>query len=469
MKDIFNQLYGTEGCFVIKVAQPHNKKTPKAIQEFGTHYEKTNSKTYDAAIKEFKDMSATSYEYSRLAIYLAMEHIQDSLFDLKIGFKSLVSFNSTSDVFVSLFKTMDDYFAQLKTIKKVNKKIISVEVEAVTSYIEGVLFLKEVAKKDATLVPLIAQYEKNQQNHIDQLMNRQQTFKAKKPEYVIIDVSQMLTIAKAEMELSMTFNYSSLDYHNIETIMIDVGSKKEYWAAIQNEEKWASLYTNNTRQSLTKSSLDMLRVQIPLILEQFKTLHHLSFTNMFKALLVTSNYYGNRIGALNEKAPKNETEFNEHEELRAQEIKYLEATHWNSNMPLETQKPEITIENLKFANQILTTSMTVNTLINNVCGFIDSQQPLLILERFDAEYDIVKLSNSDMAILLTKNSGNIHGDLINLTELANSTVKLCMDSKRKGTSFSGMTHFLKEIKEPFVQEYFFGKQSTTLGFIDNRS
>lgn len=469
MKDIFNQLYGNEGCVVIKVAQPRNKNTPKAIQELGTHYEKTNSKTYNEAIKEFKDMSATSYEYSRLAIYSTMEHIHESFFDLKLGFQSLVLFNSASDVFVSLFKTMDDYFEDIKNIKKVNKKLITGELEAVTSYMEGVLFLKECAKKDAKLMPLIEQYEKKQQNHITKLMQHQKKFKESQPEYVIRDIDQMLPKAQAEMELSMSFDYSSLDYHNIETIMIDVGGKREYWAAMQDESKWASLYADNARQSLSKSSLEMLRVQLPLILEQFKTLHHLSFTNMFKALLVTSTYYANKVGSFNEKAPKNEAEFNEHEELRDQEIKYLKESKSNSNLPLETQRPEITIKNLEFANKILTASMTVNTLINNVCGFTDSQQSVLSLESLDAEYDIVKLSNSDMAIVLTKNSGNIHGDLINLTELEHSTVKLCIETKRKGTSFSGMNHFLKEIKEPFVQEYFFGKQATTLGFVDNRS
>lgn len=469
MKDIFNQLYGTEGCVVIKVAQPLNKKTPKAIQDIGTHYEKSNSKTYDDAIKEFKTMSATSYEYSRLAIYSAMEHIKESLFDLKFGFKTLVVFNSASDIFVNLFKTMDDYFDQLKTIKKINKKLIAGEVEAVTSYIEGVMFLKEVSKKDATLIPLIAQYEKNQQAHINKLMQHQQTFKSTKPEYAIVDIDQMVKTAQAEMELSMTFNYSSLDYHNIENIMIEVGDKREYWFAMQDEKKWTALYADNARQSLTQSSLDMLRVQLPLIFEQFKTLHHLSFTNMFKALLVTSSYYGNKVGALNEKAPKNDTEFDEHEVLRDQEIRHLKTNNIHANPPELTQKPEMTLKNLKFASEILTTSLTVNTLINDVCGFTDSQQTLLSLENLDAEYDIVKLSNSDMAILLTREAGNIHGDLINLVDLESNTVKSCIDKERKGTSFSGMSHFLKEIKEPFVQEYFFGKQTTTLGFIDNRN
>ena len=69
MKDIFNQLYGNEGCVVIKVAQPVNKNTPKAVQDLGfVHYEKDKNKTYDAAIKEFKEMSDIDYEYSRLGI-----------------------------------------------------------------------------------------------------------------------------------------------------------------------------------------------------------------------------------------------------------------------------------------------------------------------------------------------------------------------------------------------------------------
>lgn len=472
MKDILNQLYGNNGCVVIKMAQPINKNTPKAIQDLGfVYYEKDKNKTYDAAIKEFKEMSNESYEYSRLGIYCAVDHMLESLFDLKIGFNQLVIFKSASDVFVSLFANMQEYFEELKTTKtkKINKKLLTAEIEAITSFVEGVMFLKKVAEKDATLIPLIATYENYQQELLTLLDTHQQQFKAKKPEYKMVEVADIIKTAQVEMELSMTFNYSSINYETLKNIMFEVGEKREYWHAMQDEEKWNELYEDKKRQSLSNETLDKLRSQLPLIFEQYKTLHHLSFTNMFKALLVTSHYYASRMGSNNEREPKNQDEYNQREILRNDEIERDKKEFLHKPVSREIQKPEITLKNLEFASEILTASMTVSTLLDEVCGFIDSNQDCLVLERFNDQYDIVKLTNSDLAILLTKDQTNIHGDLVNVIDLENSNMQSCIKKKAKGSSFSGMTNFLREIKEPFVQEFYFGKRENILNFVDKRS
>lgn len=472
MKDILNQLYGNNGCTVIKMAQPINKKTPKAIQDLGfVYYEKDKSKTYEAAIKEFKEMSNESYEYSRLGIYCAVDHMLESLFDLKIGFNQLVIFKSASDVFVSLFANMQEYFEDLKTTKtkKITKKLLTAEIEAITSFVEGVMFLKKVAEKDVSLIPLIATYEKYQEELLTLLDAHQHAFKSTKPEYKMVEVSDIIKTAQSEMELSMTFNYSSINYETLQSVLLDVGGKTEYWYAMQTEEKWNELYEDKKRQSLTKDSLEQLRYKLPLIFEQYQTLHHLSFTNMVKALLVTSSYYGSRMASQNEKKAKNEHEFKELQRIRDEEIERNKKDFLHNPVSREVQRPEITIENLEFATEMLAASMTVSSLLDEVCGFTDGTQDCLVLERFNDQYDIVKLTNSDLAIMLTKDQTNIHGDLVNVIDLENSNMQSCIKKKAKGSSFSGMTNFLREIKEPFVQEYFFGKRETVLNFVDKRS
>lgn len=472
MKDILNQLYGNNGCTVIKMAQPINKKTPKAIQDLGfVYYEKDKSKTYEAAIKEFKEMSNESYEYSRLGIYCAVDHMLESLFDLKIGFNQLVIFKSASDVFVSLFANMQEYFEELKTTKtkKINKKLLTAEIEAITSFVEGVMFLKKVAEKDESLMSLIPTYENYQQELFTLLDSHQQAFKSKKPEYKMVEVVDIIKTAQSEMELSMTFNYSSINYETLQSVLLDVGEKTEYWYAMQTEEKWNELYEDKKRQSLTKDSLEQLRYQLPLIFEQYQTLHHLSFTNMVKALLVTSSYYGSRMASQNEKQAKNEHEFKELQRIRDEEIERNKKDFLHNQVSREVQRPEITIENLEFATEILAASMTVSSLLDEVCGFTDGTQDCLVLERFNDQYDIVKLTNSDLAIMLTKDQTNIHGDLVNVIDLENSNMQSCIKKKAKGSSFSGMTHFLREIKEPFVQEFYFGKRENVLNFVDKRS
>lgn len=472
MKDILNQLYGNNGCTVIKMAQPINKKTPKAIQDLGfVYYEKDKIKTYEAAIKEFKEMSNESYEYSRLGIYCAVDHMLESLFDLKINFNQRVIFKSASDVFVSLFANMQEYFEELKTTKtkKINKKLLTAEIEAITSFVEGVMFLKKVAEKDATLIPLISTYETYQKELLTMLDLHQQTLKTTKPEYTIIEVADIFKTAQAEMELSMTFNYSSINYETLQSVLLDVGGKTEYWYAMQNEEKWNELYDDKKRQSLSNASLEQLRYQLPLIFEQYQTLHHLSFTNMVKALLVTSSYYGSRMASQNEKQAKNEHEFKELQRIRDEEIERDKKEFLHKPVSREVQRPEITLENLEFATEILTASMTVSSLLDEVCGFIDSNQDCLVLEQFNEQYDIVKLTNSDLAIMLTKDQTNIHGDLVDIVDLGNSNMQSCIKKKSKGSSFSGMTHFLREIKEPFVQEFYFGKRENILNFVDKRS
>jgi len=473
MKDILNQLYGNNGCVVIKMAQPINKNTPKAIQDLGfVYYEKDKSKTYAAAIKEFKEMSNESYEYSRLGIYCAVDHMLESLFDLKIGFNQRVVFKSASDVFVSLFANMQEYFEELKTTKtkKINKKLLTAEIEAITSFIEGVMFLKKVAEKDVSLIPLIATYEKYQQELLTLLDAHQHAFKSTKPEYQMVEVADIIKTAQAEMELSMTFNYSSINYETLQSILLTVGEKSDYWMAMQNQQVWDELYADpNFRQALRKKELETLRAQLPLIFEQYQTLHHLSFTNMVKALLVTSSYYGSRVASQNEKQAKNEHEFKELQRIRGEEIEQDKKAFRHKSVSSEVQRPEITIENLEFATEILAASMTVSALLDEVCGFSDSNQDCLVLERFNEQYDIVKLTNSDLAIMLTKDQTNIHGDLVNVIDLENSNMQSCIKKKAKGSSFSGMTHFLREIKEPFVQEFYFGKRENVLNFVDKRS
>jgi len=472
MKDILNQLYGNNGCTVIKMAQPVNKKTPKAIQDLGfVYYEKDKGKTYEAAIKEFKEMSNESYEYSRLGIYCAVDHMLESLFDLKIGFNQLVIFKSSSDVFVSLFANMQEYFEELKTTKtkKINKKLLTAEIEAITSFVEGVMFLKKVAEKDGSLIPLIPTYENYQQDLFTLLDSHQQALKTTKPEYKIVEVADIIKTAQSEMELSMTFNYSNINYDTLKNIMFEVGEKREYWHAMQDEEKWNELYKDKKRQSLSNETLEKLRSQLPLIFEQYQTLHHLSFTNMVKALLVTSSYYGSRLASQNEKQAKNEHEFKELQRILDEEIERDKKKFLHKSVSRKVQPPEITLENLEFASEILTASMTVSSLLDEVCGFIDSNQDCLVLERFNEQYDIVKLTNSDLAIILTKDQTNIHGDLVNVIDLENSNMQSCIKKKAKGSSFSGMSNFLREIKEPFVQEYFFGKRENVLNFVDKRS
>ena len=473
MKDILNQLYGNNGCVVIKMAQPINKNTPKAIQDLGfVYYEKDKSKTYAAAIKEFKEMSNESYEYSRLGIYCAVDHMLESLFDLKIGFNQRVIFKSASDVFVSLFANMQEYFEELKTTKtkKINKKLLTAEIEAITSFIEGVMFLKKVAEKDVSLTPLISTYENYQQELLTLLDTHQHAFKSTKPEYKMVEVADIIKTAQAEMELSMTFNYSSINYETLQSILLTVGEKSDYWMAMQNQQVWDELYADpNFRQALRKKELETLRAQLPLIFEQYQTLHHLSFTNMVKALLVTSSYYGSRVASQNEKRAKNEHEFKELQRIRDEEIEQDKKAFRHKSVSSEVQRPEITIENLEFATEILAASMTVSALLDEVCGFSVSNQDCLVLERFNDQYDIVKLTNSDLAIMLTKDQTNIHGDLVNVIDLENSNMQSCIKKKAKGSSFSGMTHFLREIKEPFVQEFYFGKRENVLNFVDKRS
>lgn len=472
MKDIFNSLYGNNGCTVIKMAQPVNKNTPKSIQNLGfVYYEKDKTKTYNAAIKSFKEMSAIDYEYSRLGIYCAAEHMLESLGDLKMGFGQLVDFKTANDVFVSLFATMEEYFEDVSKIKpkKINKKLVKAEVEAATSFIEGVLFLKKVAKKDNSLIPLISKYERIQQAVLDQVHSHQKVIKEAKPEYVVIENETMFKDAQVELDISMKFKYDTITFENFNNIMLEVGGKREYWHAMQNQEKWDKLYEDNSRQALGKDTLKELRALLPVVFEQYKTLHHLSFTNMFKVLVVASTYYASRIGAFNEKLPKNEIEYNEHEIERLEEIERNKKEHIHNSPPEKTQKPEITIKNLEFASQILSASMTVGSLIDEVCGFTDGNQICLSLEDFNETYNIVKMSNSDLAILLTKGQDRIHGDLVDLNDLEISDITASIGKKSKGTSFVGMTHFLREIKEPFVQEYFFGKQEAVLSFVDKRS
>jgi hypothetical protein len=366
---------------------------------------------------------------------------------------------------------MQEYFEELKTTKtkKINKKLLTAEIEAITSFVEGVMFLKKVAEKDSTLIPLISTYENYQQALLTLLDTHQQAFKSNKPEYKMVEVADIIKTAQSEMELSMTFNYSSINYENLQSILLDVGGKTEYWYAMQSEEKWNELYEDKKRQSLSKDRLEQLRYQLPLIFEQYQTLHHLSFTNMVKALLVTSSYYGSRMASQNEKQPKNEYEFKEIQRIRDEEIERDKKEFLHKPVSREVQRPEITLENLEFATEILAASMTINSLLDEVCGFTDSNQDCLVLERFNDQYDIVKLTNSDLAIMLTKDQTNIHGDLVNVIDLENSNIQSCIKKKAKGSSFSGMTNFLREIKEPFVQEYFFGKRENVLNFVDKRS
>lgn len=469
---VFDSVFRNGGFASMKAAPPSNKKTPKAIQQLSIlHHGQTTDKEIDAIINEFKNMSPESYEYSRLGILFSIEHILDQLNELRYGFGSLVSFSSAIHIFTGIFNNMIDYFEEMKSIKSknFNKKMIEAEVEAIITFAEGIMFLKETAKKDTSLLKLIPKYENYQQELLNSLHTHQQALKILKPEYETVTDEYIFKTAKQEMELSMSFDYSSLRCNTLERIIICVGDKKDYWYALQNEDKWKELYSNEY-QSLRDDSLVELRSQLPLIFEQYKNLHYLSFTNIVKTLILSSIFYGDKMSARNESQPQNEQEYQHKESTREETIKHNEKEFFRPPYVHKTQTPEITHENLKFAGEILASAMTVDTLIDEVCGLSDNQE-LLILEKYSAEHDVVRKTNSDIALILFKDHAHINGFSISVTDLEKGNVKSYDElfGKAKSSSFYSMSHFLREIQEAFVQEHFFGKNDKVLKFVDKRT
>lgn len=471
MQNIFDSVFQNGGFGAMKVAPPTHKKTPKAIQNLIIfHHGNTSDEEFDDISHQCKTMSAESYEYSRLSLFFAVEHMLDELHELKNGYIRFMQYKSTSDIFTGLFSNMEQYFEELKEIKlkTFNKEIVESEIEAIITYTEGVLFLKAFAEKDESLKPLIEKYTAYQQGLLETTKISQKALKVMNPDYKLVSAKAIEKAAQEEMNYSMKFEYSKLNYEVLKGSMIAVGDKKTYWYAIQDDKKWKELYSDG-RQALMEHELTKLREDLPVIFNQYKTLHHLSFTNMFKTIVLSVQYYGESMSARNEHRPKNEFEYKMEQERRDQALKEIDDTYsiYKKTLP-EVQTPEVTLENLEFASQLIAKTMNTQVLLDSVCN-INVSEHYLTLEKHN-EYNIVKKTDSDVAIIFYENESHIYGCLIDVEDLKNNNIKTIeMASKEsRGNSFISMSHFLKDIKSSFVQEYYFGKQEKTLSLIDKR-
>lgn len=471
MENIFDTVFKNNGFAAMKVAPPTHKKTPEAIQNLIIfHHGNTTDEEINDVIQECKTMSDTSYEYSRLNLYFAVEHMLDEIDELKNRFFSFLNYSNTSEIFVGIFKNMEQYFEELKKLKvsTFNKNVVKAELEATITYVEGVLLLKAFAKNDNSLVPLISGYEKYRDELLETTKISQKALKVMKADYKVMSTKAIEKKAQSEMITSMKFNYGKLRQEKLERTMLILGDKTTYWYAVQDDKKWKDLYSTGV-QNLSSVELNKLKEDLPVIFEQYKTLHYLSFTNMFKTILLAIQYYGESMSARNEVLPKNEYEYETAQHRRNEEIKEIEKSYSLYKKTVkEVQTPEITLENLEFASQIISRASNLQVELEKICN-PNSSEHYLVLEKHNG-YDVVKKTNSDLVIVLYKNEDHIYGCLTNIDELNSNTQPVEEAFKgNKGNSFISMSHFLKDIKDSFVQEYYFGKQEHVLNFIDKRN
>jgi len=469
--NVFDRVFTYGGCAAMKVAPPVNKKTPASIQELSIiHHNRTSDETFDDIIKCLQEMPNESYEYSRLGIQFALQHMLDEISDLKNGFGSKVIFKNNFEAFSSLFEDMIAYFEDMKSEKKknFNKQMIKAEIEAIITFTEGILFLKKVAEKDNDLVPLIEKYENYQKELLTTLQEHQNALKIINPKYKPVTVESIIESAQKEMEISMAFQYNQLITDTLDRFIIRMGDRNTYWDALQDSDKWKKLYKDE-RQALSHDDLTKCRELLPVIFNQYRNLNYPSFTNMVKVLALCSTYYGDRMSVRNEHQPKDELEYKSSQQFRELEIKEQNKNGLHKRSFRDVQTPEVTHENLQFASQILGSALTLTTLLDEVCGFIN-QDNCIYLEKYNDEFDVVRKNDADVAIIFYKEHTRLYGCLIDVVDLNNNKIKSYSDVGRasKGSSFIGMSHFLREIKEPFLQEYYFGKQERPLNLIDRR-
>lgn len=469
--NVFDHVFTYGGVAAMKVAPPTHKNTPEPIQELILfHHNRTTDKTFEEVIKCLKEMSDESYEYSRLNIQFALEHMIDEIHDIKNSFGSRVIFKNNHEVFVSLFENMVEYFEDMKKQKKknFNKKMVQAEIEALISFSEGILFLKKSAEKEKDLIPLIEKYETYQKELFVKLDENQNALKILHPKYKPVTVEAIFEAAQKELEHSMKFRYNELNVDTLDRFIIRMGERNQYWYAVQDDKKWEKLYENES-QALSTQDLTKCRELLPVIFEQYRNIHHFSFTNMIKVLALCSNYYGDRLSIRNEHQPKDEFEYKSKQDYLNLEIEEKNKSSLHQLSHKKAQTPEVTHENLAFASKILGASLNLTTLLDDVCGFV-SQDNCLYLEKYNEEFDVVRKSDADVAIIFYKDHTRLYGCLIDVVDLNNNKIKSYADVAKdsKGSSFIGMSHFLREIKEPFLQEYFFGKQTTSLNLIDRR-
>lgn len=466
--DIFTKAFKQGGVFAMKCCPPYHKNTPKPVQSLSHIHHGLTKQEFDGVEQSLTEMSDESYEYSRLGIYFAVDHILEELHELKIGFGSLISFENNVQAFKGLFNNMDDYFSDIANTKskKVNKNKLQAKIEAVTSYVEGVMLLKRSSEKDKLLAPLVQIYEEKSDILLNQILKEQENLKNSLQSYEIITIENIYENATQALEKSLSFEHTMLRRSVLERIKIDVGDRNTYWYALQDDKKWTDLYKNDL-QSISKHTLEKLRVQLPEIINQYKSLRYLSFTNMIKVLALASNYYGESISANNENKPKNDEDYRKQDLLREQEIEEYNKNNLHSKYFTKTQTPEITHENLKFSSEILSASMNLTMLLNQVSGI--SNDDYLFLEKHN-EYDILRKTNSEMAVIFYNLEKHLYACTINTQDLKTKDIEAYRKKTNNlnGNSYYGMSHFLSEIKEQFTQEYFFGKHNKILDVIDKR-
>lgn len=476
MINIFDSAFKSGGLVNVvsmKAAPPVNIKTPKPIWDLSLiHHNRTTEQEFQSIIDEFKNMSAESYEYSRLGIYFAIEHIIDEITEIRHSFNDLITFKTSTDIFNGLFESMTNYFEEARKTKSknFNKDMVDAEVEAIITFVEGILFLKEMAKKDPDLQNLVFKYNDYQYVLLSELEINQKALKLISPEYEIITSEQIFKAANEELVLTMTFDYSSLRYNDLERILIRVGDRETYWHVLQDQKKWDALY-QDPNQALRASTVEELRTQLPEIFEQYENIKYLSFTNMFKVLVLSATIHGERLSLRNEMCPKNEAEYQTLKAYNEDKYKQEKKDQIGIYGPYlaYTQPHAITHDKLRFAAELLTSAMSVNSILNEVCGLSDLKD-CLILTKHNELYDVVRKNGSDIAIIFHEDDEHLRGCSINVADLNNNNIQPYSDvyGKVKTSSFKSMSHFLREIKEPFLQEHFFGEKGLCLNLIDKR-
>jgi len=421
---------------VATVAPPFHRNAPESFAFMTVfHQGYHDQKDLDTFKNELANASNIHMEYGRLSFLHALSHIQESIAVTSSDMSSLMADSKTPEnCIINIFNDLQEHIetTQKRTAMKMNKSIFTSLQEMIKTYAEGVLFLQKTVEKFPSFHNLLIE----RKAYLDKLqtyyLDCEDVYALLSKKYVKLGWNHIMELAEIDYETSIAFDYKALDFSDIEKLMIISGDRDVLWFTVQSDEIWAEYIDKKLYRDLIPYEIQQLKQKLPDIIQAYHNMSYLSFTNMLNVLEVCLRFKGHGISIKNEDS----------------KICYL-------------NKKNIEIQILQNAreksDELQSNALKINYLLKSIKEK-NQIEDFLSIEFNDAiQKNIIKYDKSDSSIILYDIEDRVYGALVSNIAIGNGEIPSdpYIDESVKGSCFHSMAHFMRELNQDFVQEFYF--------------
>lgn len=427
--------------FAMKCCPPAHKLSPDDIIELRIiHHDNISPEEYELIAHTLENMSQLDYEYSRSLISFALEHIIETLHGIYHNIDALKIATSPVLSFQQNFKRINDSIEKILPKNTIKVKQVKELVFWMELHCEGVQLLEDICKnkQDSDFLSLLNEERVKNKNYAKELFVRQKALHTLDSDYVIITLEEINGKARENISKFLGMRYDNLGYRLLDRLNIDGHFKMFLWSVTANEEKRLESIQNKSYQELEEEDYIVFKKNLPNVIREYSQIFNPSFTNNMNIMACVANF---RAEFLTTERPW---------------IKSVRMKHFKYDM--------------EFADKLMLGASKIKEILYNSSQISTQDNCIVIYKDKNIDKVIAKLNGSSNSIIFYEELEQTFGCLISNEDLKNNKIISFEEalSKSKGSSFHGMTHFMVEIKDDWVQNYYFDNIREALPVHDMR-